>query len=344
MKFELSKGYKMSMNQLKKICFYWFGAMVFCMSCSQQKALTKAEAEKALKVLDSDINRLLSAAAESKWQAAISSLANLKGAPIPHIRHSPADSAQHKLISANVNDKWAWPTGHYTWSHKRGAFDFVSNSNNQIIIDYPLKGSLINNARCKIDAFENGQPESYINIPSVFKATFWVDNHQVASLLHEMKVEQQVPVYIRLSLKGDEFESKVSLDNQLSGQYGQVKLNAKTEVLGQEVMDGTVNFKIKLNGGGSYSIEDAHFVNRLFDVETTGHINYAQINPTSQAYDQEFNRYSKIQFQEKGSIIGDVLLSPLPNEDRFDFFLKFSEGSPQPLSNYLLSFQKLMKY
>ncbi len=332
------------MNQLKKVGFCWIVVIVFFMSCSQQKALTKAEAEKALKVLDSDINRLLLAAAESKWQAAISSLVDLKGAPIPHIRYSSADSVKHKLISFNVTDKWAWPTGHYTWSRKRATFDFVSNSSNQIVVDYPLKGSLINNARCKIDAFENGQSGSYINIPSVFKATFWVDNRQVASFLHEMKVEQQVPVYIRLSLKGDEFESKVSLDNQLSGQYGQVKLNAIIEVLGQEVMDATVNCKIKLNGGGSYSIEDAHFVSRLFEIETTGHINYAQISPTSPAYDQEFNRYSKIQFEENGSIIGDVVLSRLPNEDRFDFFLKFTEGSPQPLSNYLLSFQKLMKY
>jgi hypothetical protein len=317
--------------------------VILAQSGCKPKVLTRAEGEKALKILDSDVNRLLSAAAEADWKVAISSLAQLKGAPFPRIKHSSVDTSNLVL---NNQTKWAFPTGHYTWNPRLGVFDYEPNSKAYITIDYPLIGQNTNNAQCVIRAFSNGPAGSYANIPSVFEATFSIAGKQIVTVSHQMRLEGQVPVQIHCTLKGAHFQGYFRLDNRILGRFGQVKLSAELQVRGQAVLELALNGRIKLNGGGTYSVEAAQWQARVFEMNMIGNVQYAAINPSSKNYDTDFNQHSNIILQENpsGLCVAELELGRLPNEDRFDFFLKFSDDSLQPLSNYLLSVQKFMKY
>lgn len=305
--------------------------------------MTRTESEKVLKILDSDVNRLLSAAAEADWRVAINSLMQLKGAPFPRIKHSSVDTSDLVL---NNQTKWVFPTGHYTWNPRLGVFDYVSSSKAYITVDYPLIGAKTNNAQCVITAFSKGPVGSYANIPSVFEATFSISGKQIVTVSHQMRLEGQVPVQIYAELRGKDFKSYLRLDNHILGRFGQVKLSAELQVRGQAVIELALNGRIKLNGGATYSVEAAQWQARVFETTMIGNVQYAAINPSSKNYDQEFNRHSHIILQEskEGPFVAQIELGQLPNEDRFDFFLRFSDDSLQPLSNYLLSVQKLMKY
>lgn len=318
-------------------------SLILVLEGCSSKSLTRAQGEKALKVLDSDLNRLLTAAGESDWKKAISSLAALPEAPFPKMRRLPSDTARPRWAGQG---SWAFRRGCYRWNFERKAFDFEPHSKANITIDYPLVGSATRNARCVITAFSAGQMGNYSNIPAAFEAAFWVEGTWVAAISHQLLTEQRIPIRWRASLKGVGFEGRLSFDNQITGRFGALRLSAHVEALQQILLELNLKGRIKLNGAGTYSVQTASVLAQLFDLGIVAEVDYAAINPSAKQYDQEFNRHSKIILQDRlqGPSIAHVELGQKPAEDRFDFFLQFSEGSPQPLSNYLLSVQQLMKY
>ncbi|MFN8354571.1 MAG: hypothetical protein U0Y10_09000 [Spirosomataceae bacterium] len=327
-----------------KATAFLFGEVIFLLvlvGCSHPTRLPRQEAEQVLKTTDSDLNRLLSAAAESSWKVAVQSLYRLKGNPFSALTTMSKGEAGLRQVSYS---RWAFPTGHYVWNAQRSTFDYYQSAAASIEVDYPLQESKTNNARCVITAFAPPPVGSNLKVPAALEAAFWVDEKKVLSVSQRMSVQEQLPVLLRCTIKGNDFESQLSLDNHLNGKFGKVQIHNALQVLGQDVFTASVVAGIKLNGGGTYSIQEAQWEAQLFEMSMKGDVQYARINPSSKHYDQDVNRYSSILLKEStsGATIATVLLGRMPNEDRFDFFLQFSDGSLRPLSDYFLAVQQLM--
>jgi hypothetical protein len=84
---------------------------------------------------------------------------------------------------------------------------------------------------------------------------------------------------------------------------------------------------------------------KLFNTKLSGTIDYGSINPSSDKYDQEFNKNTNLELtnsDDKGKI-GNIVLSPDGSGGRFDYFIRLSDGSEYRLTDQIMVLKKLFR-
>jgi len=313
--------------------------LFFHSSCHHTAVLDKAEAEKTLKALDSDVIRWIDGINESEAGRALHALLSNDSAPFP-IRFP------RKFLSRSggIYD-FQQHTGTWEWDRATGKFIHVPGGD-RIIIRYPLPDQAENNATCIIYQYEEVSTTSAHAFPVLFVADLFIKEKKVFSIEHHGEMDHHLPVFMQTNISMGEGFFRMTMENRLDTAHhrGDVHTTITAGTPGKRVLDGTMQAKIKTFSGGSYAVKIFKSEIQLFDCLLIIDIDYDKVSPTSRQYVKDFNRHSRIQLftlahREK---IADIILKKKNNDKILDFALRFSDLSEDFLSNYILAFKKIL--
>ncbi|NQV02999.1 MAG: hypothetical protein HQ542_10155 [Bacteroidia bacterium] len=320
--------------------FFLIVGMIVLTDCRYTPELDRQEAEKALKVLDSDMTRWLDHINQSEAGRALHALLAFDSAPFP-VRF-PRSFMQRRPALYQFKEY----TGTWTWDQNLGSFTHTSGID-RIIIEYPLPDHTDNDATCIIYQYREEATTSAHSFPVLMVADIFVENKKVFTLEHQAVIEQNLPVFMETSITMGEGFLKCSMENRLDtlNNRGEVTATITAGTLGKPVVDGTIQATIKTFSGGSYGIRVFKSEFKLFDCLLVTDINYFKINPTSREYVKDFNKHAKIQLYiaDPRQKIGEIILKEKFDYKKLDFAIRFSDLSDDFLSNYLLVFNRILE-
>lgn len=324
-------------------CIFFFIAIslaVVITACHHTPELDRQEAEKVLKVLDSDVTRWLDQVNQSEAGRALHALLAFDSAPFP-LRFPRSFMLQRPSLY-----KFEEYTGTWTWEQSRGKFAHIPGSD-RIIIHYPMPDHSENDATCIIYQYREEATTSAHSFPVLVLAEIFVKQKMVFTLDHHAVIEEDLPVFMETGITMGAGVLKLSMENKLDtlNHRGDVTASIIAGREGKPVVDGTIKATIKTFSGGSYGIRALKSEFKLFDCLLVMDIDYSKIDPTSREYVRDFNEHAKIQLftTDPKQKIGDIILKEKFDSKKLDFAIRFSDLSDDFLANYLLVFKRILE-
>lgn len=330
---------------LSKFITFFLGMIFLVMavsSCRHDKTLNRAEADRSLKALDSDLTRIADAVSQSPGSLAINSLGSFENAPVP------IKTKRTKLFETHGMFMFDRMKGEYTWNAATTTFDFHPGGNT-IVIWYPLKNSTGNRACCIIYDYSEVQTTSFARFPLILKADISVDNQKVFSIDHHASLSCGFPVMMTSDLWMGNSSIRLSMTNRLDTLHkrGAVTLKLFAGNPAHWVIQSVSSAEIELFRGGTYGLLTLESKTRLFDFLLDMRMNYLKISPSSRQYAEDFNSNSSITLYDESlhARVGTLMLQKSKEEEnRLDFMIRFSDGTDGFLSDWLLIYKKFLHF
>ena len=316
--------------------FVLIGALNACVN----RTLDRAEADRSMKVLNSDIINLLSNGSEKPEIKALQFLINQVSAPLPYIKKgklSDMDTIPYRFDNH---------CGIYQWNDSLSVFEKNSDTTN-IVLFFPFDEESGTNGKLIISAFESEQYSSRPEFPTLIRATMFKDDQPVLTVNHSGKLSDEIPETIQSRIEGEDYLAVLSFDRSKNEQKGDLNLDLSLNVKNYPVvaMKGYATIEY---GRKSYFFKFINFELNIFNHRIEGIIDYASIDPTSHDYTNSFNKHSKLEIFEMPlkKKVGDIVLGKTDHGELLDYFVRFSNGDQILLSEYIPLIKKIlnMKY
>lgn len=299
----------------------------------REKVYTFAEAERSLKVLNSDLTNFLTAADNLDEFKALKFLYNQESAPLP----------VKKGISRNESGSFdfAAMAGIYTFDRDSSQFRKTGDASDiRIFFSTEQGGEFCFHILNYRDQIISSKPA----FPIEAKAELLKAGKSILSVNHRATISDDLPETLDLKIDGDYY--------QITGQLRRTK----------EVKDGTLTaqlvfatklqtqIKVDFEAKISYSrqgfyFNDLSFTTALFGHKIVGKIDYAGIDPTVDDYAKSFNSHSKIIIYESPRAkVGEIVLGPTSDKDQLEFFIKFENNKLHKITDYIPLLEKFYNF
>jgi hypothetical protein len=304
----------------------WCASIVlfFFVSCVHRETYYDfAEAERSLKVLNSDLTNFLSTADGLKEIKALKFLYNQESAPLP-IKNSATGGSGSFDFTGLLG----------IYSQVSGTSEFRKTAeSNDIQIFFKTTDSLSN---ClKILKYRDQVISSKPAFPIEVSALLTQGDEELLTISELAKISDDLPEKVDLDIAGKDYKITGNLNRTKGVRNGKMNLQL---ILSSKLK--TV-IEIDFEGGISYSkqgfyFNDLSFKTVLFGHEIRGKIDYANINPTSDDYVKSFNSHSKIEiFEHPGKKVGEIVLGKVSNAELLEFFIKFRNDQEKKITDYI---------
>lgn len=312
---------------------YFVFAFLILVSC-KGKILEPQEADRSMKVLNSNLMNLLTAGSDKSEFKALVFLFNLEDSPLPiHKTKNPV--APDTLKYTMDRNK-----GNYVWDSHSNTFIKTGDAD-RISLNFPLTNSGTNTIWFDLIQYKSQAYSSRPELPVLIDAIIRDSNRQLASIKHTANITNNLPENISTTIKGLDYEAGFKLKRTQFKKEGKLKIDLYLKSKGFEVISGNVDAGIEYSRHG-YFFKTIDFYLKLQDHHVTGTIKYGEINPTAADYIDSFNLNSSIILYEGKNQVGKIVLNKTDNSELLDYFIQFSDGSKTLLSDYIPVLKKLL--
>lgn len=311
------------------------------LSCKTGHPIDKKEALNSLKILNSEIISFVYKLSEQPGLKALGFILKQPSVPLPFRSDTSSGSGIIKNFS------FAGKKGIYCWDTVNRMF-LKKKDTSLILIRFPMPGLKGSECRFFLYDYEVEETRTKPELPVTIRAKLFIGDKEELSISHQAHISEAMISWISSELKSDSTEVLFNMNREGSFAVKSGKLNSNLRILegGKEIMRSKINLDIDYHPPLSYSIRHISIEQKLFTTELSGTIDYGSINPTSNQYDQEFNKYMHLELSDSDDhgIIGDIVLSPVGDNGRYDYFIRFSDGSECRLTEQILALKKLFNY
>jgi len=308
------------------------------LSCKTSHPVDKTEALNSIKILNADIISFINRSSELPGFKAIGFLLKQPSAPLPFQSDTSGSHGFRHDFSFTAEK------GIYKWDTAKRVF-VKAKDTSLILIRFPMPGRPGSECSFILYEYETGKTRSKPVFPINIRAKLFTGNKEELNISHRACISEGMISSISSKLNSDSlgFSFEMKRDGSFSVKNG--KLNSSLLILekGKEIMRATLNVLIDYHPPLSYSVQKISIEQKLFNTELSGTIDYGSINPSSDNYDQEFNKNTRLELSnsdDKGTI-GNIVLSPDGNSGRFDYFIRLSDGSEYRLTDQIMVLKKL---
>jgi hypothetical protein len=292
------------------------------------------EADRSMKVLNSNLMNLLVAGSEKPEYQALSFLFSLEDSPLPFrkTRNPVAPDTSTYIIEKSM--------GKYVWDAESKIFIKIENAD-RISLNLPLTGLNSKSIWFDLIQYKTQSYSSRPDFPVLADAIIHDEKGQIASLKHTAKITNNLPVNISTNVKGLDYESGFELQRTQIKKEGKLKIDLFLKSKGFKVISGNVDAEI-VYSRRSYFFKTIDFYLELMGHHVLGKIKYGEINPTAADYIDSFNSNSSIILYEGKNQVGKVVLNKTDNKEILDYFIRFENGSEILLSDYIPVLKKVL--
>lgn len=308
--------------------------LIFITTACSRKQFTPEEADRSMKVLNSNLINILTAGSEKPEYQALAFLLNLENSPLPFHKSTNSTSPDTSKYSFEKNK------GIYLWDVETKAFK-KSKDANIISLHLPTGTSGANDLWLDLNKYENQAYSSRPNLPVQIDAAIRSEKNQFATIKHTANITNNLPENISTLIKGLDYEAGFELKRTQIKNEGKLNLELFLKVKNFEVISANVDAQVEYSRN-SYFFKTIDFYLKLQDHHVIGKINYGEINPTAADYIDSFNSNSSIILFEGNHQVGKIILNKTDNKELLDYFVRFSDGKETLLSTYIPALKKLL--
>jgi len=311
------------------------------LSCNRSHPVDKKEAVNNLKILNADIISFIYTSSKQPGFKALGFLLKQASAPLPF----RFDTTPSKGIKTNFS--FAGSKGIYCWDTVNRMF-LKKKDTSVILIRFPMPGQPGSECRFFLFEYETGKTRTKPEFPVKIRAKLFTGDKEELSISHLASISEEMVSGISTGLTSDSLEFKFTMNREGSFAVKSGKLNYNLRFLQgrKEILRSDLKLDIDYHPPLSYSIQYIRIEQKLFTTELSGTIDYGSINPTCNQYDKEFNKNTNLEIintNDRG-VNGTIVLSPAGEEGRFDYFIRFTDGSESRLTDQLPVLKKIPDY
>ena len=312
---------------------YFVFAFLILVSC-KGKILDRQEADRSMKILNSNLMNLLTAGSEKPEFQAMEFLFNQEVSPLPF--YKTKNQAVPDTVTYNIEKN----KGNYSWDSDTKRFKKTENAD-RISLNFPLSNSAANTIRFDLIHYKSQAYSSRPDLPVLVDAIISDADRQLAGLKHTANITNNLPENISTKIIGLDYEAAFELRRTQLKNDGKLMIDLFLKTKGFEVISGHVDAEIEYSRQG-YFFKTIDFYLKLQDHHVTGKIKYSEINPTAADYIDSFNSNSSIILSEGKNQVGKIVLNKTDNKELLDYYIRFSDGSETLLSTYIPVLKKLL--
>ena len=317
------------------VCFI---TLLFLFSCSNDPMLSRPEAERSLKVLNSDLTNFLSGVSDSEASKAVEFVWGQASSPVPFKKEKfkvwPVDT----VFSLQTHG------GAYKWDSNGNLFRKFSESDS-VILNFPSLVDPDEQMSLIISEFETEAHLSRPAFPVRMVMELLSEEEEIMKLFHEGELQDNLPYSINSTLKAGVLDIRFHLHTSRISESGTVTNNILVRAGPKTLAEGSITSEVKYTSS-SYYLETITPDLEVFDMRITGTLFYGDIDPTSENYMSSFNDNCGISLFDRPADgrVGLLQLGEVNGGEQFDYFILFNDGSSSPVGEYLLVLNKLLNY
>jgi len=318
------------------ICLLALSGFVFLTSCTDKK-YSYNEAQRSLKVLNSDFANFFTAVSENDEWKALNFLWEQPSAPLPFQKEK--FKAGHPYADYNFSDS----KGLYRWDSPGQNFLKVEPSD-QLVLLFPLVSGG-SDWHFELSDFESQPISSRPAFPTRILASLAAGGSEKLLVTHSATVADGLPQTIKSKVEGGSYLLTGSFVRTRENDKGSLKVEVEFKEKGFRIISGEINATIGYSKAG-YFFDEIRFTCKAFNHVFRGEIDYGQIEPTSSDYAGSFNRHSRIKIIENpgNHVVGEIILGKTGNGELLDYFVRFAGGKEELLSDYLPFLNKMLNF
>lgn len=310
-----------------------FALIIFVAASCSRTQLSPEEADRSMKVLNSNLMNLLTSGSEKPDYKAIAFLLSQTNVPLPFVRKpnpTALDTAVYRITTYR---------GIYNWNPKSKTFS-KDQTSDEVVLNFPLETST-NDASLILSKYRSMPYSSRPDFPVKLEAVLKTGGKVLASIHHRATIADQLPETVSSEIDGSDYTIRFDLNRTRSSKTGNLTIDFSFKTKGIRVISGTMDADIEYGRKG-YFFRFIQFSMKLIDHQIDGHINYSAIDPTATDYIRSFNSNSEIIIREGRNKVGKIVLNKVENNELLDYFVLFSGGKEILLSEYIPVLKKLL--
>ena len=326
------------MRSLSQLCLIIIVQVFLCQSCKPGHPVDKKEAVNSIKILNSDIISFIYRTSGRPGMKALGFLLQQPSVPVPFRYDSSGGLRSIKDFSFEAK------RGIYRWDTLAMSF-LKTKDTSLILIFFPMPGDPDSECRFILYNYVVGKTRTKPVFPVKLNASLFIGDQEKITVSHEATIKESMLESMETELKSDSagLSFYMSRAGSFAAKTGEIKASLSLHEGKSEIMNSTLKCEIDYHPPVSYSFRHISIEQTLFSTELSGTIDCASINPSSDQYDKEFNKYTHLELikSEDHGIIGNIVLSPVGEDGRYDYFIRFSDGSESRLTEQLMFLNKL---
>jgi hypothetical protein len=318
----------------------WLRLLAFCLflfsllgSC-QRKSYTHDEAVRSLKVLNSDFVNFFAKTNEMEEWAALKFIWDHDDLPLPFPPEKFAAEKPWKPFNYEESK------GIYTWDSIQQVFVRIEKSDNVRIL---FSAGKITGGEFTLTDYVGASLSSRPDFPLKLDALLNLKGEERLSIRHSAEVADDLPLRINSEVDTKNSKLAFTLNRTRKDDEGSLKINFSLENRGHRFINAGIDAEIGYSSMGYY-FNNIQFKMVLFNHQIIGNIAYGKIDPTASDYAESFNANTDIEiFEIPGNrLVGNLVLDKTLEEELLDYFIRFTDGSKVPVSEYLPFLDKLL--
>lgn len=301
--------------------------------------MNRNEAERSLKVLNSDIINFLEKSSDTPEYKVLDFLLSATESPLPFKK---SDDNKIAYNNFDFNDK----CGEYRWNADENHFYKTDENENIIIhldnvIEDGIKFILYNYADTTIAVRQK--------FSLTTSAKIFLNEKEIWDIDYSSNLADGMPENIHIKSCGSGYCMEGEFKRTKDGDSGTISGSFNFLYNGIKLIEAELQSTVGYSYQGFY-FRQVDFFQKFSGHYFKGNFNYEKINPTSENYVSSFNRNSDFKLFEKNIIngkyikVGDLLLAETENNELLDYHIKFSDGNKVLIGNYITLVEELKNY
>ena len=326
------------MNLTSGLLFIGLFYTILFVSCSSS-VMDRNEAERSLKVLNSDIINFIDKTSGSPEFQVLEFLSNQPDTPLPI---SKTNNRKFNFSAFNFTEN----IGEYKWDKENRCFIKIGES--EIIIIH-LDDCIAPGITFILSEYLDGYVSQRKKFPISITSKIMADNEEIWYLKYKGNLADAMPESINFQSGGKEYLMEGQLKRSKEDNNGTLDINFNFAFNGNCLINTCFQSTIGYSLHGYY-FKQAEVYQRFSGHFFKGHFDNEKINPTSKNYAASFNRHSKLGLYEQNIIngkfkkVGDLVLAETENQELLDYHIRFADGKEVLFGNYIAVFDELMNF
>ena len=309
-----------------------FVVLLFMLAC-QSHVMNKEEAERSLKVLNSDLLNFAQQVSEKDEFLVLDFLLENENAPFPVFK----------------NDKGFISVKSFDFSGNKGRYSF-SGGNNDFLkieesesIEISFQQEELSDLVFVLTEFDSEMISSGEKFPVKMFAEIRKNTGKIWDLEYSLTISDGLPEIASLKINGDKYQINAALLRTKNNDKGTVEINCDYNYLNNNLISTRFFGQIGYSRQGYY-FNQIEFRQKLFGHFIDGFCDYEKVNPTADNYAASFNAHTRAELFEGETKVCDFVLATVENNELLDYHIKFSNGEQELIAKHIPVFDKIINF
>lgn len=305
---------------------------LFLIAC-KSAVMDKQEAERSLKVLNSDMLNFAQQVSEKSEFVILNFLLETQNSPFPIYKNDKG------FVSVKTFDFYE-NTGRYFFSEENKDYRKIAESET---IEISFQPEELTDLVFVMNEFESEQVSSGENFPVNILAEIRKNTVKIWDLEYSLKISEGLPEKASLKISGDKYYLHATLIRTKNNDKGTIEINTDFNYLNNNLISTHFFGNIGYSRQG-YFFNQVKIQQKLFGHFIDGFCDYQKINPTADDYAASFNENTRVELFEGDAKVCDLVLATVENGELLDYHFKFSNGEQEIIGQHIPAFDKILNF